>query len=354
MATNPVHPEFKATIRASKDSLLLGPNLWNFYNDSKACSLESSYSQTVTLTTCSDEEYTCDDGNCVDMEKICDGKTECQDGSDENTCFMMVYPLGFHKSLTPPPEDGERNLVINVSVTIHNILDIDEVDGEFVTKITIQRDWFDSRLTYRNVKEDFLLNVLYPETRAALWRPTAVFHNIASEEKYKKSDLAELWSVQFDMNNKFSYTRDSSQTNNVLMFKGSEHKQVLKTQYTVEFMCDFDMRWYPFDTQVCGMDLYSSSAFSVFNPKSVNFSGPKVLAQYFVKSFKLCSKILEDQKGISVVIVLGRPLLSNILTIFIPTAILILISHVSKVFEEDHLEMVVMVSLTVILVQAQL
>ena len=53
-------------------------------------------------------------------------------------------------------------------------------------------------------------------------------------------------------------------------------------------------------------------------------------------------------------VTLGRPLISNILTIFIPTILLVMISHVSKVFEEDHLDMVVMVSLTVILVQAQL
>ena len=192
------------------------------------------------------------------------------------------------------------------------------------------------------------------ETRAKLWRPSAVFHNIASEDKLRKTDMAELWSIQFDMNNRLSYTRDSSQTNNAHMFKGSEHKQMLMTQYTIKFMCDFDMRWYPFDTQACGMDSYSASAFSVLNAESVNYTGPKELAQYIVKSFKICSKEIGVQAGVSVVIVLGRPLLSNILTIFIPTAILVIISHVSKLFEKDYLDMVVMVSLTVILVQAQL
>ena len=54
--------------------------------------------------------------------------------------------------------------------------------------------------------------------------------------------MAELWSIQFNMNIKLSYTKDISQGSNVHMFKGSEHKHMIKRKYTVEFMCDFDMK----------------------------------------------------------------------------------------------------------------
>ena len=41
-------------------------------------------------------------------------------------------------------------LVINVSFVLHDILDVNEVQGAFVTKISTQREWFDNRLTYIN------------------------------------------------------------------------------------------------------------------------------------------------------------------------------------------------------------
>ena len=75
------------------------------------------------------------------------------------------------------------------------------------------------------------------------------------------------------MNNRLSYTRDSSQTNNAHMFKGSEHKQMLMTQYTIKFMCDFDMRWYPFDTQLCYMNVSLEGNLDIF----VNLSTQTVL-----------------------------------------------------------------------------
>ena len=107
---------------------------------------------------------------------------------------------------------------------------------------------------------------MFPETRAKLLTFCS-FHKSASEGKLRNTDVAELWSIHFKMNNKLSYTRDSSQTNNVHIYKGSEHKQMLESPYTVDVMHDFDMRWYPLDTQACCMNYYSATAFSVLHPE---------------------------------------------------------------------------------------
>ena len=80
--------------------------------------------------------------------------------------------------------------------------------------------------------------------------------------------MAEYWSIHVKMNNKLSYTRDTSQAYNVNIFIGSEHKQLLESQYTVDFMRDFDMRWYPLDTQACCMNYYYASVFSVLHPET--------------------------------------------------------------------------------------
>ena len=61
-ANNRKHKEFLATSDAKLDSLLIGPHMWTIYNDSKSCSLATSYKIALKLTGCSDEEFTCSDG----------------------------------------------------------------------------------------------------------------------------------------------------------------------------------------------------------------------------------------------------------------------------------------------------
>lgn len=45
-----------------------------------------------SLPTCNQQlEFTCSDGSCLSKLKLCDGHTDCADGSDEHHCgeFMV-------------------------------------------------------------------------------------------------------------------------------------------------------------------------------------------------------------------------------------------------------------------------
>ena len=66
-ASNGKQKEFLATSDAKLDSLLIGPHMWTIYNDSKSCSLASSYKIALKLTGCSHEEFTCSDGLGITM-----------------------------------------------------------------------------------------------------------------------------------------------------------------------------------------------------------------------------------------------------------------------------------------------
>merc|ERR1719264_2357173 len=106
--------------------------------------------------------------------------------------------------------------------------------------------------------------------------------------------------------------------------------------------------WYPFDTQTCAMQFKIVNKFADFvdlNPRHLAYSGPTDLTQYVVKSSIMCRASIGEYEGVEVNISLGRPLISNILTVFIPT-----ISHISKVYDQRYIDMVIMVNLTVLLV----
>ena len=58
-----------ATNPASLASGLLGTSEWTVYNDSRKCSLTSSYKILLTLTACHNDQFTCVDGMCIPMER---------------------------------------------------------------------------------------------------------------------------------------------------------------------------------------------------------------------------------------------------------------------------------------------
>ena len=57
--------------------------------------------------------------------------------------------------MTPIPDTGisrKTLLMVNMSITIVDIVDINELAKKFTIKFTFTRDWFDFRLTYMNLK----------------------------------------------------------------------------------------------------------------------------------------------------------------------------------------------------------
>ena len=55
---------------------------------------EASRVKQVKMTSCSKGEFTCNDGQCIDMEERCDQTTNCLDKSDEENCRMVNMEVG--------------------------------------------------------------------------------------------------------------------------------------------------------------------------------------------------------------------------------------------------------------------
>ena len=70
-----------AVSKASKPSYVLGKHKWTISNDDYECNEGKAYTTMLKLTGCKEEgEFTCDDGQCIEMERRCDqvtGSTFC-------------------------------------------------------------------------------------------------------------------------------------------------------------------------------------------------------------------------------------------------------------------------------------
>ena len=342
---------FLATSKAFESSLLHGSNKWTVHNDSEKCSKESisyiSYTTTLTLHTCNPEnEFACDNAFCVKMEKRCDGREDCENGSDEQDCGKLIIKPGYKKSLTPVPE-GEEKTLVNVSLNIRDILKINELTEVFTVQMSLKREWFDRRLTYKHLKQDSDMNYLTLEESEAIWYPRVDFNNVEDENKWQKTAIENIHKVI--PANDFTYRPK----NNMHLFNGSENALSLTKDWSVEWICHYTLAWYPFDTQVCTMEFSSSRHFTKLQPSHLEHNHNITLRRYTLDRIEMCTSDGQVQTMV-VKVTLSRPIISNILTVFIPTITLLAISFIARFFARDFIDMVIQVNLTILVILATL
>ena len=153
-----------ARSESSYDSFALGTHDWIIDNDNLDCSLKGdSYQRTLKLSGCYEGDFTCSDGECVNMEHRCDQIVHCRDKSDEKNCSLLVIEDSYNKEIPPIKIDNNKKLTpveVKVSISFKSVLDISESSHTIDLKLGIKLEWFDNRVLYHNLKRDRALNIL--------------------------------------------------------------------------------------------------------------------------------------------------------------------------------------------------
>ena len=209
--------------------------------------------------------------------------------------------------------------------------------------------WLDKRLTFFNLRADQTSNQLTEMERNLIWIPILTFINTENKDS---TVLNEKTNIQIDRNG--SHVKSAlSEVDNLYKYYGGNNPLIMIQFYNTRFICDFNMLWYPFDTQRCYFVLTmqgDSWKFVELLRETLRYSGPKDLMLYFIKDQKFKSVTLSGVQAIKVEIVLGRRLLSVLLTTVLPSVLLLLTSHSTNFFKDVFFEAVVTVNLTVMLV----
>ena len=89
-----------------------------------------------------------------------------------------------------------------------------------------------------------------------------------------------------------------------------------------------------------------------FNPILLEYNPNIYLNCYTLSRIRMCRSGINNMKAIVAEVTLGRPIVDNLLTVFVPTILLLTISFAARFFAEDHIDMVIQVNLTIFLVLA--
>ena len=105
-------------------------------------------------------------------------------------------------------------------------------------------------------------------------------------------------------------------------------------------------------TQVCQMDFACIRDRTDFGLTQLQYNPNISLNCYTLSKIEMCNSAINKMKAIVVKVTLGRPIINNLLTVFVPTMLLVTISFAARFFAENYIDMVIQVNLTILVVLA--
>ena len=225
------------------------------------------------------------------------------------------------------------------------VQEIKEIEQILQLKFSLRMTWVDARLNFFNIKMKETMNVISMAELNKIWLPVIIFDNTEEGQITINDDKA---SATINRTGRGTGS-DSSISEDIDLYRGSENSITLSRLYNIDFFCDYDMRWYPFDAQTCFMVMKlggGSEELLSLTPGLLKYLGPGELTQYYVKKYTIGETSLENAIGLGVSITFGRRLLGTILTVYLPTVLLNVIGHATNFFKPFFFEAVVTVNLT--------
>ena len=203
------------------------------------------------------------------------------------------------------------------------ITGIIEIDMKFEVKFELFIDWFDKRLTWMHLLNNKSLNILIDDEISKIWTPTLVFKNTEQEEmtRFDNSSIILIEKAT-------DFETDQSDLHETTYFPGSENPISYSRMYTTNFLCQFELQRYPFDTQTCEINIRPIKKelnFVKLIPSKLKYSGPKEMLTYSVIDYG----IRESEHGSVVVTVkLKRMVSRHILSTYLPSLCILIIAQV--------------------------
>ena len=299
------------------------------------------YEAELTLSFCNENQFTCNDGICLNMEYRCDGTAQCEDSSDEDDCRLVVKDIGFSKFKTPPPTK-ENYLEVNTTFNIMSVPNVDENGNKIKVIVRFMKRWFNGLLTFKDLSK-IKENILFGDDKKDMYSPFLIGVNV--ENFCVKTPNPEKLILYPHIN--FDHLKSPlTDPHNAYYFKGSETAIYQEWDWACEHICTFVYHWYPFDTQNCPMIHNTTSPKERIVAEHIFYSGKVEVGRYNFQNINFCDVDKEGRTGLFIDFTIQRPVLNNLITLFLPTGMLLIISQLSVVFKD----LVIEVNTTLLLV----
>ncbi|XP_047479834.1 glutamate-gated chloride channel subunit beta-like [Penaeus chinensis] len=320
--------------------------------EAEGCGRPEDGSLALALTTCSQGNFTCDDGSCLPMEMKCDSQADCPDESDENDCELMTIPESYRPNI--PPRSSQSNAAYPVRLHVSVLaLEIITDKMEIVMDFEVTLLWLDRRLVFNDLNEDSVINALRLDHLKKLWIPEVSFANAKGNAHTLIDGETDSSILRWGEPN----SGDSTYSREVYFFAGAVNPIQLKRKYSATYSCSLNLALYPFDTQICSFNFVLTSArkeklelVAAEQDLGVRYEGEWQLMEYTIERFSMLDKNHSKYSQKEVVIHFRRRYGFAILTVYIPSTFFVCIAYLTTFFPVSNLQVRVIIALTAMLV----
>ena len=300
---------------------------------------------------CRKNQYTCSNGLCVDLEKKCDNKFDCSDGTDEQDCKIIDNTSPLDKDLPPPVY---TNLTaISVNIHLDSILEIDEVGMTFKAKFLLWNEWIDWRISCYDLNE--WLNILTKKEMSQIWVPYLMFENGLDDENGLNTENGQSKNAAVLRNTTGGYKLMDSLDERRLY----ENQVLLYSAWFIrQFNCDFNLHNYPFDRQNCQIKLRvpwpMQNSIRLIPGSSKNI-GPDYFSHFNIINISMLrfdSKVQVGKSSVGMMFQfqLQRDISHQIYMTYVPTLFILIMTLTLLFITEEHFGATTAVSMTCMLV----
>ena len=85
--------------------------------------------------------------------------------------------------MTPPPLSGDNQVMVELSMRLQSILNLDEIGQIMFVKYVLLAKWKDPGLKFHNLKRDANQNLLSEIEWSRIWLPRIIFDNTEATEE---------------------------------------------------------------------------------------------------------------------------------------------------------------------------
>ena len=198
----------------------------------------------------------------------------------------------------------------------------------FTIDFTLIAEWIDTRLTWNDLKEDHYLNMPSEEEKQKFWIPKFMFGN--SEKNFQMPiDSEAKVLVKTRQRGKISVHYSLKET---LYYSGAQNPMQLSRDFTEKFKCNFNLRYFPFDTQTCHIYLNCNNKVKNFlqlTPIHMEYVGPRDLQKILVISWNVAIDKTDSPVHIIASIVLKRKVTQLLVGVYFPSLCIMVITQVN-------------------------
>ena len=138
------------------------------------------------------------------------------------------------------------------------------------------------------------------------------------------------------------------------IFKGFENRLTLEQTYTHQFQCLYVLQRYPFDKQKCSINMTTTkldNPMMMLFPKKLWMEQDPDMTLYYMEEWSVTYRNGNAPKeGIWMMIIIRRKIMSEMLTTYLPSALLLMITFATTFFKPFFFEAALSVNLTNMLV----